>query len=94
MDIRIVFTTGATLFFGRALSGCSTVAVHSSKEAAPPPYAGTNIAFSKTKQHWNNYDYYGEVMFTVLDVPFSFLADTLLYPMDVYKKNNDVEVSR
>ena len=76
------------------LSGCSTVAVHSKDDVTPPAYAGTNVALTKTKKLWYNYDYYGEIMFTVFDVPFSFMADTLLYPIDVYRLNTNTEIKK
>jgi uncharacterized protein YceK len=76
------------------LSGCSTIAVHSDKEVTPSPYAGTHIAVTKTKRLWYKYDYYGQIMLSAPDVPFSFVADTLLYPIDAYRLNNITEASK
>ena len=73
------------------LSGCSTIVVHSKKDATPPPYSGTKVALTTTKKLWYKYDFYGAVTLSVLDIPFSFMADTLLYPIDMYRLNNITE---
>ena len=65
-------------------SGCSSIAAHSGSEA-PPPYVGTKTAIKKVKKSWQNYDFYGQVYIYVLDAPFSFIADTVLYPIDSYR---------
>ncbi len=69
------------------LNGCSTVAVHLVKDVAPPPYSGTNVALTNTKKIGYNFDFYGAITFSVVDVYFSFMADTLLYPIDMYRLN-------
>jgi len=79
------------LFLIAILGGCSTVVVHTKVDATPPPYSGTKIAFTKTKQSWYKYDLYGAIVLSVFDIPFSFMADTLLYPIDLYRRNNYVE---
>jgi len=66
------------------VSGCSTIAAHSEKET-PMPYAGTKAAIKKVKKSWQHYDIYGQVYLYVIDTPFSFIADTLLYPLDAYR---------
>jgi len=65
-------------------SGCSTIAAHSEKET-PIPYAGTKAAIKKVKKSWQHYDIYGQVYLYVIDTPFSFIADTVLYPLDAYR---------
>ena len=93
MNAKLLTPLTAFLLLVALLSACSTIAVHSDKEVTPSPYAGTNIAVTKTKRLWYEYDYYGQVMLSAPDVPFSFLADTLLYPIDVYRLNNITEAS-
>jgi len=66
------------------VTGCSTIAAHSEKET-PVPYAGTKAAIKKVKKSWQHYDIYGQVYLYVIDTPFSFIADTLLYPLDAYR---------
>ena len=66
------------------VSGCSTIAEHSKNEM-PIPYAGTKAAIKKAQKSWYRYDLYGQVYIYILDTPFSFVADTLLYPLDTYR---------
>lgn len=66
-------------------SGCSSVRVHSDPDIMPGPYAGTKQALRNTKQYWHDYDYYGQVTLSALDVPLSMIADTLLLPYDAYQ---------
>ena len=94
MGTKILTLFSTFLLLVTVLSACSTIAVHSDKEVTPSPYAGTNIAVMKTKRLWYEYDYYGQIMLTAPDVPFSFVADTLLYPIDVYRLNNITEASK
>ncbi len=68
-----------------ALGGCSSIVAHSDKQVTPLPYAGTKAAMRKTKKSWYKYDFYGQVYFYSIDVNFSFITDTLLYPIDVYR---------
>ena len=82
------------LLLAAVLSACSTIAVHSDKDVAPEPYAGTKIAVTKTKRLWYQYDHYGQIMLSAPDVPFSLMADTLLYPIDVYRLNNITGASK
>jgi len=67
-----------------SITGCSTIVTHSEKET-PPPYAGTKSAIKKMKRSWYQYDIYGQVYLYMIDTPFSFIADTLLYPLDTYR---------
>ncbi|MFC1774061.1 hypothetical protein ACFL3A_12010 [Pseudomonadota bacterium] len=94
MDTKLLTSFTTFLLLITVLSACSTIAVHSDKEVTPSPYAGTNIAVTKTKRLWYAYDYYGQVMLSAPDVPFSFMADTLLYPIDVYRQNNVAGASK
>ena len=81
----IKFTTIIVLFiYISVVSGCSTIVAHSEKET-PPPYAGTKTAIKQAKKSWYDYDFYGQVYIYVIDTPFSFIADTLLYPLDTYR---------
>ena len=66
------------------MSGCSSIATHSQQETSVP-YAGTKQAFKKAKKTWFDYDYYGQFTLYAIDVPFSFITDTLLYPIDAYQ---------
>lgn len=38
------------LFTATILGGCASIAVHSKGDVMPPPYAGTNLAITKTKK--------------------------------------------
>ena len=64
------------------VQGCSTVIIHSTVDSKPTPYAGTKRAMRETNKAWSDYYFYGQVMFVAPDVPFSFIADTLLFPFD------------
>lgn len=64
--------------------GCSTVAVHADKHIDPEPYLGTKLAVKETKRSWNAPRYYGESLIVVYDIPLSFVADTVLLPLDAY----------
>ncbi|MBL1277345.1 MAG: hypothetical protein COB30_014780 [Ectothiorhodospiraceae bacterium] len=77
---NIIVTSVLVLF----MSGCSSIAMHSQQET-PVPYAGTKQAFKKAKKTWFDYDYYGQFNFYAIDVPFSFITDTVLYPIDAYR---------
>lgn len=94
MDTKILTSFTTFLLLVTVLSACSTIAVHTDKEVTPSPYAGTNIAVTKTKRLWYEYDYYGQIMLSAPDVPFSFMADTLLYPIDAHRLNNITETSK
>jgi len=72
------------LILAFVVTGCSTIVAHSEKET-PAPYAGTKAAMSKMKKSWQHYDVYGQVYLYIIDMPFSFIADTLLYPLDAYR---------
>lgn len=88
MNVNKLNSNIAVLLFTLFFNGCSTVAVHSKSGVVPKPYAGTNIALKNTKRQWYKYDLYGLIVLTALDVPFSFMADTVLYPIDIYRLNN------
>jgi len=94
MNMRSVTFNLVFLLFIVISGGCSSVVVHTKVDATPSPYSGTNIALTKTKKLWYKYDLYGAIVLSVFDVPFSFLADTILYPIDIYRKNNYVEISK
>lgn len=79
-DTKIIVASMFLLF----VSGCSSIAAHSEHEA-PMPYAGTKSALKEVKKSWFDYDFYGQVYIYAIDVPFSFIADTVLYPIDVYR---------
>jgi len=82
------------LFMFAVISACSTVEVHIMSDITPAPYSGTSFAFNKTKQQWYKYDFYGLIVLTAFDIPFSFLADTVLYPIDIYRLNNQSETNK
>ncbi len=67
-----------------AVGGCSSIAERS-EQATPVPYAGTKAAIKKVKKSWQHYDIYGQVYLYIIDTPFSFITDTLLYPLDIYR---------
>ncbi len=66
------------------VTGCSSIAERSEKET-PVAYAGTKAAIKKVKKSWQYYDIYGQVYLYMIDTPFSFIADTVLYPLDAYR---------
>jgi len=70
--------------FVLSVSGCSSIVAHS-KQETPAPYAGTKSAIKKAKKSWYEYDFYGQFSIYAMDAPFSFIADTLLYPLDAYR---------
>ena len=82
--MSILRFTAIILCFIFVISGCSTIVAHSEKEA-PPPYAGTKTAMKKAKKSWQDYDFYGQIYIYILDTPFSFIADTVLFPIDTYR---------
>ncbi len=65
-------------------SGCSSIAARTQNEN-PAPYAGTKSAMKNVKKSWYDYDIYGQVYLYIIDTPFSFIADTFLYPLDAYQ---------
>ena len=73
-------------------TGCSTIQTHSGEGNQFRPYIGTSVAIDKAKKVWKNYDYYGQFEFYAADVPASFIADTIIFPYDLYKYlKNDTE---
>ncbi|NOY71846.1 MAG: hypothetical protein GXP14_05630 [Gammaproteobacteria bacterium] len=82
-----------TLILISFIQGCSTVAVHLAEGSQPTPYAGTKMALQKTKKSWSDYYFYGQVMFVVADVPFSFIADTVLFPVDYVRQRHVINES-
>ncbi len=79
-----------TLIFVFFIQGCSTVAVHLAEGSKPTPYAGTKIALQKTKKSWSEYYFYGQIMFVVADVPSSFIADTVLFPLGYVRQRHTI----
>lgn len=77
-----------------SLQGCSTIVVHLAEGSKPTPYAGTKIALQKTKKSWSDYYFHGQVMFVVVDVPFSFIADTALFPLDYVRQRQTMNESQ
>lgn len=74
-----------------SLQGCSSVAVHLAEGSKPTPYAGTRIALQKTKKTWLEYYFYGQIMFVAADVPSSFIADTVLFPLDYVRQRHTIK---
>lgn len=64
-------------------SGCSSIAVHSDARIEVGPYSGTRLAVRETKRSWTAPKFDGEVLFVMYDVPLSFVADTLMLPVDL-----------
>lgn len=70
--------------FVLSVGGCSSIAAHS-KQKSPVPYAGTKSAIKQAKKTWFDYDFYGQFSIYAIDAPFSFIADTVMYPIDAYR---------
>jgi len=78
-----IMITGLFVLVGFS-SGCSSIVAHTQDEN-PAPYAGTKSAMKNVKKSWYDYDIYGQVYLYIIDTPFSFVADTVLYPLDTYQ---------
>lgn len=81
LKCKKIIAASMFLFF---VSGCSTIVAHS-EHKTPIPYAGTKSALKEVKKSWYDYDFYGQVYIYAIDTPFSFIADTVLYPIDAYR---------
>ncbi|MDJ0805923.1 MAG: YceK/YidQ family lipoprotein [Gammaproteobacteria bacterium] len=60
--------------------------VHSQPEITPRPYLGTSHAIETTLKSWTDYDYYGQVYLAVMDIPLCLVADTLLLPYALFRR--------
>ncbi len=67
-------------------SGCSTVITHTDDSITPTPYSGTRRATDKTLRSLKKYDYYGEFFIRAIDIPLSFISDTVILPYDLYQQ--------
>jgi uncharacterized protein YceK len=75
------------------VSGCSTVKVHALNHDILHPYLGTKTAVKAFVISFKDYHYYGEQYLMAVDVPFCFVADTLLFPYDFivhYRRHNQL----
>jgi uncharacterized protein YceK len=68
------------------LSACSSIASHTDNSITPAPYLGTKRAVTHTTRSLDKYDYYGEFFIRAIDIPMSFIADTILIPYDMYQR--------
>jgi uncharacterized protein YceK len=66
--------------------GCSTVKVHLYDHQILHPYLGTKTAVKLFIRSFSDYYLHGQQMVMALDVPFCFVADTLLFPYDLMAK--------
>ncbi|MCG7984191.1 MAG: YceK/YidQ family lipoprotein [Candidatus Thiodiazotropha lotti] len=66
--------------------GCSTVEVHLDDHDILHPYLGTKTAVNKFIRSFSDFYLYGQQMVMAMDVPFCFVADTLLLPYDLMVK--------
>ncbi|MCG7872728.1 MAG: YceK/YidQ family lipoprotein [Candidatus Thiodiazotropha lotti] len=66
--------------------GCSTVKVHLDDHDILHPYLGTKTAVNNFIRSFSDFYLYGEQFVRAMDVPFCFVADTLLLPYDLMVK--------
>ncbi|ODC02088.1 hypothetical protein A3197_21370 [Candidatus Thiodiazotropha endoloripes] len=66
--------------------GCSTVKVHLDDHDILHPYLGTKTAVNIFIRSFSDFYLYGEQFVRAMDVPFCFVADTLLLPYDLMVK--------
>jgi uncharacterized protein YceK len=77
------------LLSGSMTSACSTYIVHNDSSIIPAPYLGTKRAIRETGRHMEHYDYYGQVLLYLMDVPLCLIADTVVLPYDLYRAKRD-----
>ncbi|MCG8015514.1 MAG: YceK/YidQ family lipoprotein [Candidatus Thiodiazotropha sp. 'RUGA'] len=68
------------------LMACSTVKVHLQDHDILHPYLGTKRAVHNFIRSFSDFYLYGEQFVRAMDVPFCFVADTLLLPYDLMVK--------
>lgn len=68
------------------LTACSTVKVHLQDHDILHPYLGTKRAIHNFIRRFSDFYLYGEQFVIGMDVPFCFVADTLLLPYDLMVK--------
>ncbi|MCG7966853.1 MAG: YceK/YidQ family lipoprotein [Candidatus Thiodiazotropha taylori] len=68
------------------LTACSTVKVHLQDHDILQPYLGTKRAVHNFIRRFSDFYLYGEQFVRGMDVPFCFVADTLLLPYDLMVK--------
>ncbi|MEW8239773.1 MAG: YceK/YidQ family lipoprotein [Candidatus Thiodiazotropha taylori] len=68
------------------LTACSTVKVHLQDHHILHPYLGTKTAIHNFIRSFSDFYLYGEQFVRGMDVPFCFVADTLLLPYDLMVK--------
>ncbi|MFV1983256.1 MAG: YceK/YidQ family lipoprotein [Thiohalomonadales bacterium] len=61
---------------------------HTDDSITPLPYSGTRRATDKTLRSLIKYDYYGEFFIRAMDIPLSFISDTVILPYDLYQQTN------
>ncbi|ODB82266.1 hypothetical protein A3194_18515 [Candidatus Thiodiazotropha endoloripes] len=66
--------------------GCSTVKVHLNDHDILHPYLGTKSAVKNFIRSFSDFYLYGQQVVMATDVPFCFIADTLLFPYDLMVK--------
>jgi uncharacterized protein YceK len=65
-------------------NGCSTINAHRSDHDILHPYLGTKSAVSHFYNSFFDYTYYNEATVRAVDIPFCFVADTILIPYDTF----------
>ena len=88
MNLNKLFKIILLYIYITFISGCSTIVVHSEDNIIPPAYAGTKRAIKETRRQWDKGDLYGVIVLYAFDVPFSAIADTLIYPVDLIRDDN------
>jgi uncharacterized protein YceK len=75
---KLILSALFTLF----ITGCSTVKVHSYDHEILHPYLGTETALDGFYDSFSDYVIHNQASLMAIDIPFSFVADTLLLPYD------------
>lgn len=65
------------------ITSCSTVKVHSYDQNILHPYLGTKTAIDVFYDSFSDYVIYNQVTLAAMDIPFCFVADTVLLPYDL-----------
>jgi len=61
--------------------------MHSDNSITAAPYSGTRRAAVNTAKSIKKFDYYGEFLIWAIDMPLSFIMDTVLLPYDLYQQS-------
>lgn len=78
LSFKLILSALSSLF----ITGCSTVKVHNYNDNILHPYLGTKTAVSGFSKSFSDYVMYNQVTLMAIDIPFCFVANTLLLSYD------------